>query len=238
MQSYIKELAKYPEEDEFTLELVEELSSIDPLNALGPVFAAHIKVRNGDVESAMVDLKEAATRNSLDERYQPGAVESLYRELGVEDDVATGLAAVGAPGDNLLLLRNLTSRATEEARRHFAEGNYDEALALSEASALIGRNLSATGREMVHDLLGMAIEIRALELRRQVNQTLGNQQTVDLIEGRIQNQRSRQEFLSGLSKDFGAALSQLDIAELAEYFSRVAAEGEIAAATGLVRNRE
>ncbi len=238
LQSYIEGLLKYPDYDEFTLELVEKLSSVDPSNGLGPVFAAHIKVRNGDVESAMVDLKEAAARDRLDGRYQPNAVESLYRELGVDDNVATALAAVGVPGDNLLLLRNLTSRATVEARRHFAEGNYDEALALSEASALIGRNLSATGREMVFDLMGLAIEIKALELRRQVNQVLGNQQTVDLIDARIENQRNRQAFLRELGKDYSAALSQLDSTELADYFSRAAAEGESTAAAGLVHNRE
>lgn len=77
---------------------------------------------------------------------------------GVSDAAALGLSAFTLPLEHLAMIRQLGNQSIEQVRALSAAGRTDEALKIAQDTANVGQTVSSSGRFLIHDRVGIALQ--------------------------------------------------------------------------------
>ncbi len=226
--------------DQNTKELLDEFVQSDPANSLGRYYEALWHFENGNSTDARDALRAAGVTSHLKDYaiHHLPAFEDFYRDATGSESVGKVLAAMGLRLDYLQPLRRLSEHAAEEVERRLQTHGVDATLDLVQALSRIGMKLSATGRFLVQDVVGLSIEARALERERVLLADRGDQERLPHIEDRLARIEQLKAEAKAIAQRTERAFAELSEEELVAYFERVALEGETAAAKSLVLGEE
>jgi len=174
--------------DESTLAYVDQLQSADPTNALGDCYAAYCPFEDGHIEAALQSLSQASTKGRFaDDRI--GMLMSRYDYFlseGASDSLALGLSAFTLPLEHLGMIRRTEQQAIEQVRSLSAAGRLDEALRIAQDVANVGRTVSSSGRFLLHDRAGIALQEAGLTEQQHIYQALGDLARIEEIDIQLQ----------------------------------------------------
>jgi tetratricopeptide (TPR) repeat protein len=235
--------------DESTLTYIDQLRKIDPTNALADCYAAYYQFNNGNVEAALQSLSQA----SVKDRFADGSIDLLmarydyFLNEGCTDSVSLGLSAFDLPFSYMSMLREIGDFATQQAEEFYAAGQYDNALQIATNASKLGGTLSSSGRFIVSDRVGMALQISALEKQKQIYEALGDITKVAEVDSQLQAVQQRSEAIDIMVKAFGSVLQNMTDQDIADYVNSTILNGEfstlqnlpeVAAALEQARNQQ
>ncbi len=216
--------------DESTLATIQELENLDPTNALGDCYAAHCQFQNGDVGSALQSLSEASAKG----RFADDQIETLmsrYEFLlneGVTDSLALGMSAFTLPLEHLGMIRQIEKQSMAQARTLTDMGQYDEALKIAKDVANLGSTVSASGRFLLHDRVGMALQEAGLTEQRNIYEALADTPQVQEVDERLTAVQGRTEQVNTMVDAFGGVMATMTEDDLAAYVDATILHGEFA----------
>jgi len=214
--------------DESTLAYIEQMRKIDPTNALADCYAAYYHFSNGDVEAAFQSLSQA----SLKDRFADKSIDLLmarydyFLNEGCTDSVSLGLSAFDLPLSHIGMLRQIGDYATQQVDVLLAAGQYENALHIVTDTSKLGGTLSSSGRFIVSDRVGMALQISALEKQKQIYQTLGNVEKAAEIDSQLQAVQQRSNTIDIMIQAFGGVLQNMTEQDIADYVNGIILNGE------------
>jgi len=216
--------------DESTLAYVSKVEQLDPTNALGDCYAAYCQFQKGDVLGALRSLAQASAKGRFaDDRI--GMLMARYDCLlneGVYDPVALGLSAFTLPLEHLGMIRQIEQQAVEQVRSLSAAGRNDDALKIAEDISNLGRTVSSSGRFLVHDRVGMALQQAGLSEQRQIYQALGDTGRIQEVDSKLQAVQQRSATIDTMARSFGAVMAKMTEDDLAGYVDGTILNGEFA----------
>jgi tetratricopeptide (TPR) repeat protein len=235
--------------DESTLTYIDQLRKIDPTNALADCYAAYYQFNNGDIEAALHSLSQA----SVKDRFADGSIDLLmarydyFLNEGCTDSVSLGLSAFDLPFSYMSMLREIGNLAMQQAEDLYAAGQYENALQIVTNTSKLGGTLSSSGRFIVSDRVGMALQISALEKQKKIYEALGDVTKVAEVDSQLQAVQQRSEAIDIMVKAFGSVLQNMTDQDIADYVNGTILNGEfstlqnipeITAALELARNQQ
>jgi tetratricopeptide (TPR) repeat protein len=216
--------------DESTLAYISELERVDPTNALGDCYAARVQFENGDVRGALQSLSEASAKGRFaDDRIE--ALMSRYDYLlneGVTDAAALGLSAFTLPLEHLGMMRQIEKQSLEQARLLASAGQYDEALKIAQDMANIGGTISSSGRFLLHDRVGMAMQEAGLGEQRKIYEILADAPQVQEVDEKLSALQERSAMIDVMGQAFGGVMANMTEDDLAAYVDGTILNGEFA----------
>ena len=216
--------------DESTLAYVSELQNADPTNALGDCYEAYCQFEDGDVAGALQSLSEASDKGRFaDDRI--GMLMARYDCLldeGASDTVALGLSAFTLPLEHLGMVKNTGQQSIAQAQSLSAAGQLEEALKIAQDVTNIGRTLSSSGRFLLHDRVGIALQQAGLAEQQQIYNTLGDIQGMEETGTQLQAIQERSATIDTMVQSFGAVLANMTEEDLAGYVDSTILKGEFA----------
>lgn len=216
--------------DESTLAYVSDLQSADPTNALGDCYAAYCQFQSGDVAGALYSLAQAGAKARFaDDRI--GMLMARYdylRQEGAADPVALGLSAFTLPLDHLGMVRQIEDQSIEQVRSLSAAGQFDEALKIARDISNVGKTVSSSGRFLIHDRVGIALQQAGLAEQRQIYEALGDVRQVQEIDAQLQAVQDRSGTIDTMVLNFGTVLANMTAEDLAGYVDSTILNGEFA----------
>ena len=214
--------------DESTLAYISELERVDPTNALGDCYAAQCQFENGDIQGALQSLSEASAKGRFaDDRME--ALMSRYDYLlneGVTDSAALGLSAFTLPLEHLSMMRQIEKQSLEQARMLASAGQYDEALKIAQDMANVGSSVSSSGRFIVHDRVGIALQEAGLNEQRRIYEALADTPQVQEVDERISALQERSAMIDVMGQAFGGVMANMTEDDLAGYVDGIILNGE------------
>jgi len=214
--------------DESTLAYISELERVDPTNALGDCYAARCQFENGDVSGALQSLSEASAKGRFaDDRIE--ALMSRYDYLlneGVTDAAALGLSAFTLPLEHLGMMRQIEEQSMQQARLLASAGQYDEALKIAQDMANIGGTISSSGRFLLHDRVGIAMQEAGLAEQRKIYEALADAPQVQEVDERLLALQDRSAMIDIMSQAFGSVMATMTEDDLAAYVDGTVLNGE------------
>lgn len=214
--------------DESLLAYIDQMKMIDPANALADCYAAYCQFNTGDIEGALQSLSQAGAKDRFaDDRMDlMMARYDYFLDGGASDSVAIGLSAFDLPLSHMGMMRNMGNSAMEQARALSAAGQYDEALQTAQNVSNIGRSLSSSGRFLVYDRVGMAMQQSALEQQRQIYETHGDVRQIQEIDVKLQAIDERSSMINVMAQTFGGVMQNMTDQEIADYVDATVLNGE------------
>jgi len=216
--------------DESTLAYANELKRLDPTNALGDCYAARCQFERGDILGALQSLAQAGAKGRFsDDRI--GTLMTRYDYLlneGVSEAAALGLSAFTLPLEHLGMIRQLGNQSMEQARTFAAAGQTDVALKIAQDVASVGQTVSSSGRFLVHDRVGIALQQAGLTEQRQIYAALGDTAKTQEIEAKLQVIQERSATIDTMAQGFGSVMARMTEADLAAYVDGTILNGEFA----------
>jgi tetratricopeptide (TPR) repeat protein len=216
--------------DESTLAYINELERLDPTNALGDCYAAACQFENGDVLGALQSLSEASAKGRFaDDRIE--ALMSRYEYLlneGVTDAAALGLSAFTLPLEHLGMMRQIEQQSLAQARVLASAGQYDEALKIAQDMADIGSTISSSGRFLLHDRVGIAMQEAGLSEQRAIYEALADATQVQEVDERLVALQERSAMIDVMGQAFGSVMATMTEDDLAAYVDGTIFNGEFA----------
>jgi tetratricopeptide (TPR) repeat protein len=216
--------------DESTQAFIQELENLDPTNALGDCYAAHCQFQNGDVASALQSLSEASAKG----RFSDDQIETLmsrYEFLlneGVTDSLALGMSAFALPLEHLGMIRQIEKQSMSQARTLTDLGQYDEALKIAQDVANLGSTISSSGRFLLHDRVGMALQEAGLTEQRKIYEALADTPQVQEVDEKLTAVQGRTEQVNTMVGAFGGVMATMTEDDLAAYVDATILHGEFA----------
>lgn len=214
--------------DESTLAYINELERLDPTNALGDCYAARCQFESGDIQGALRSLSEASAKGRFaDDRIE--ALMSRYDYLlneGVTDSAALGLSAFTLPLEHLGMMRQIERQAVEQARALVSAGQYDEALKITQDMANIGSSVSSSGRFLIHDRVGIAMQEAGLNEQRMIYEALADTPQVLEVDEKLAALQERSAMIDVMGQAFGAVMADMTEDDLAAYVDGTILNGE------------
>jgi len=216
--------------DESTLAYVEQLQSADPTNALGDCYAAYCQFEGGDVTGALQSLSKAGAKGRFaDDRI--GMLIARYDCLlgeGVSDTAALGLSAFTLPLEHLGMVRQMEQQSIAQVQSLSAAGQLEQALTIAQDVADVGRTLSSSGRFLLHDRVGIALQEAGLTEQLQIYEALGDVQGLEQVDAQLQAVRERSSTIDTMIQGFGPVLTNMTEEDLAGYVDSTILNGEFA----------
>lgn len=214
--------------DESTLAYISELERVDPTNALGDCYAASCQFENGDVLGALQSLSEASAKGRFaDDRIE--ALMSRYDYLlneGVTDAAALGLSAFTLPLEHLGMMRQIEQQSLVQARVLASAGQYDEALKIAQDMANIGGTISSSGRFLVHDRVGIAMQEAGLGEQREIYEALADAAQMQEVDEKLSALQERSAMIDIMGQAFGSVMATMTEDDLAAYVDGTVLNGE------------
>jgi len=216
--------------DESTLAYANEFKRLDPTNALGDCYAARCQFERGDVLGALQSLAQAGAKGRFsDDRI--GMLMTRYDYLlkeGVSEAAALGLSAFTLPLEHLAMIRQLGNQSMEQARAFAAAGQMNEALKIAQDTASVGQTVSSSGRFLVHDRVGIALQQVGLTEQRQIYAALGDTAKTREIDAKLLVIQERSATIDAMAQSFGSVMAKMTEADLAAYVDGTILNGEFA----------
>ena len=235
--------------DESTMAHIEQMKKIDPTNAIADCYAAYCQFNNGDIEGALQSLSQA----SIKDRFADDSIDLLmarndyFLSEGSSNSVALGLSAFDLPLSHMGMLREIGEHSMAQAEVLYAAGQYENALQIVTEVSKLGGTLSSSGRFVISDRVGMAMQISAFEEQKQIYEALGNVAKVTEIDSQLQAVQERSDTIDIMVQAFGGVMQNMNDQDLADYVNGTILNGEfstlqnipeIAAALELARKQQ
>ncbi len=216
--------------DASTLAYASELKRLDPTNALGDCYAGQCQFQTGDVGGALQSLAQAAAKGRLnDDRIAMlMARRDYFFDEGLSEAASLGLSAFTLPLEHLGMIRKLGNQSLEQARLLAAAGRIDAALKVAQDVAGVGQTVSSSGRFLVHDRVGIALQQAGLTEQRQIYQALGDATQMQEIDARLQVIQERSTTIDTMAKGFGSVMANMTEEDVAAYVDGTILNGEFA----------
>jgi tetratricopeptide (TPR) repeat protein len=214
--------------DETTMGHIAQLKQVDPANSLPDYYDARCRFEAGDIQGALQSLAEA----SLKDRFADNRMDLLMAQYdyflngGCSDSIAKGLAAFTLPLNHMAILRDAGRDAMEQARASIAAGQYEEALRIADSVSRTGSNLSSSGRFLIYDLVGMALQKMALNEQRRIYEAWGNAFQIEQIDSQLASLEDRLSLMKAMASSFGADFQNMTEEDIAKYVDGVIRNGE------------
>jgi len=228
LSSLVEALIAKGQFDETTMAHIAQLKQVDPANSLPDYYDARCRFQTGDIQGALQSLAEA----SLKDRFDDNRMDLLmagYNYLlneGCSDPIAKGLAAFTLPLNHMAILRGAGQGAMEQARASIAAGRYEDALRITGSVFRTGSNLSSSGRFLIYDLVGMALQESALNEQRRIYEAWGNAFQIEQIDSQLRTLKDRLSLMKAMTSSFGAALQDMTEEDIANYVDGTIRNGE------------
>ena len=237
--SLIEAKRALPGADASTRAAIDRLREADPTSALADHYDAYFRFKEGDVAGALQVLAAASEKDRFaDQRMElmMGRYQSLL-ESGCSDGAALALSAFSLPFDHLPMLREVSQQALLQAESAFASGDVASALQTVEHLARIGRNLSASGRFIVYDRLGMEVQQTALQAGRRFHASAGNAVQIGELDYQLGALEARAAAVNAMAEAFGGILATMTDADIVRYIDSTIMHGEFTTLQALVPGR-
>jgi len=214
--------------DESTMAYIDQMKKIDPTNALADCYAAYCQFNNGDIEGALQSLSQA----SIKDRFADDSIDLLmsrndyFLSEGCSGSVALGLSAFDLPLSHMGMLREIGEYSMSQAEVLYAAGQYENALQIVTEVSKLGGTLSSSGRFVVSDRVGMALQISALEKAKQIYEALGNVAKVTEVDSQLQAVGDRSATIDIMVQAFGGVMPNMTDQDLADYVNGTILNGE------------
>ncbi len=216
--------------DESALAYAADLQRADPTNALGDCYAAYCQFQTGDLTGGLRSLAQASAKG----RFADGRIETLMTRYdyllgeGASDPVALGLSAFTLPLEHLGMIRQIGDQAIEQVRALSAAGQFDQALKIAQDVSTLGRTVSSSGRFLIHDRVGIALQQAGLTEQRQMHEALADTSQVQNIDAKLQAIQDRTATIDTMVQGFGPVLATMTEADLVAYVDGTILNGEFA----------
>ena len=207
---------------------IENLRKADPTSSLADHYDAYFRFREGDSAGALQALAAASEKD----RFADQRIEMMMNryqcllENGCSDGGALALSAFSLGFEHLPMLREVSQKALEQAQAAYAAGQSERALATADYVARIGRNVSASGRFMVYDRVGIELQEAALEAKRRFYQDAGNSFQVGEIDFQLGQLQQRSGQIQSMTGAFGGILSNMTDDGITRYIESTLMQGE------------
>lgn len=224
-----------PEADEATLAAIENLRQADPTSSLADHYDAYFRFKEGDVAGAV----QAVAAASEKDRFADHRLELLMsryqclRENGCSDGGALALSAFSLGFEHLPMLREVSQQALDQAQAAYAAGQLEPALSTADSVARVGRNLSASGRFIIYDRVGIQLQEAALLARRRFLEGAGNTYQVGETDFQLGAVRARATQIGDLVGAFGGVLANMTDEGIVRYVEATVTHGEFNTLQGL-----
>jgi hypothetical protein len=214
--------------DESTLAYIDQMKKIDPTNALADCYAAYCQFNNSDIEAALQSLSQAGVKD----RFADDSIDLLmarydyFLNEGCTDSISLGLSAFDLPLSQMGMISNIGDFAMQQADALYAAGQYEEALQIARDTSKLGGTLSSSGRFIISDRVGMALQISALGQQKQIYEALGDVAKVTEIDSQLQAVQQRSEAIDIMVQAFGGVLQNMTDQDIADYVNSTILNGE------------
>jgi len=214
--------------DESTMAYIDQMKKVDPANALADCYSAYCQFNNGDIEGALQSLSQASVKN----RFADDSIDLLmarkdyFLSEGCTDSVALGLSAFDLPLSHMGMLREISEYSMAQADTLYAAGQYENALQIVTEVSKLGGTLSSSGRFIISDRVGMALQISALEEQKQIYEVLGNVAKVQEVDSQLQAVKERSDTIDIMVQAFGGVMANMNDQDLADYVNGTILNGE------------
>ncbi len=228
LSSLVEALMAKGQFDETTMAHIAQLKQVDPTNSLPDYYEANCRFQSGDIQGALQSLAEA----SLKDRFADNGIGLLMARCdylldeGCSDPVAKGLAAFTLPLRDMAMLRAVARSSMEQARASISTGKYEDALRIADSVVRMGRNVSSSGRFLVYDLVGMALQESALNEQRRIYEGTGNAFQIEDIDSQLRAIKDRLSVIKVMAGSFGDVLQNMTEQEIANYVEGTIRNGE------------
>jgi len=108
----------------------------------------------------------------------------------------------------------------------YGTGQYEGALQIVTDVSKLGGTLSSSGRFIVSDRIGIALQISALERTKQIYEALGNLAKVTEVDSQLQAIGDRSATIDIMAQAFGGVLPNMTEQDLADYVNGTILNGE------------
>jgi tetratricopeptide (TPR) repeat protein len=207
---------------------IDQMKKVDPTNALADCYTAYCQFNNGDVEAALQSLSKA----SVKDRFADESVDLLmarydyFLSEGCSDSVALGLSAFDLPLSHMSMLRDLGDYAMQQADALYAAGKYEGALQIATDASKLGGTLSSSGRFIISDRVGMALQISALGKAKQIYEALGDVTKAAEVDSQLQAVQERSDTIDIMVQAFGGVMQNMSDKDIADYVNGTILKGE------------
>jgi len=214
--------------DESTIAYIDQMKKIDPTNALADCYAAYVQFSNGDIEAALQSLSQA----SVKDRFADESIDLLmarndyFLNEGCTESVALGLSAFDLPLSHMGMLRGLSEYAMVQADTLYGTAQYDDALQIVTNISKLGGTLSSSGRFIISDRVGMALQISALERAKHLYDALGDISKSGEVDSQLKAVQERSETIDIMVQAFGGVLQNMTGQDMADYVNGTILNGE------------
>ena len=228
LSSLVEALMAKGQFDETTMAHIATLKQVDPANSLPDYCEANCLLQSGDIQGALQSLAEA----SLKDRFADNGMDllmarySFFFNEGCSDSIAMGLSAFTLPMSNMAMLRGIGRRSIEQAGDLISTGQYEDALRIADSVLRTGRKVSSSGRFLVYDVVGMALQESALSEQRRIYEGLGNAFQVEEIDSQLEAIKDRLSVIKVMAGSFGEVLQNMSEEEIANYVEGTIRNGE------------
>ena len=214
--------------DAATLAAIANLRKADPLSSLADHYEAYFLLKAGDTSAGLQALAAASEKDRfadhrlelLTARYQ------CLLENDCSDGGALALSAFTLSFDHLPMLRETSQKALEPVQAASAAGQTEQALQTIEYLLRIGRNLSASGRFIVYDRLGMELQTAALQTQRRLYESEGKAALAQEVEYQLGAVQARATQVNAMAANFGSVLERMSDQEIVSYIESTLMHGE------------
>jgi len=214
--------------DESTIAYIDQMKKIDPTNALADCYAAYCQFNNGDIEAAIESMSQAGVKD----RFADESIDLLmarndyFLNEGYADSVALGLSAFDLPLSHMGMLREIGENSMVQAETLYASGQYEDALQIVTDVSKLGGTLSSSGRFIISDRVGMALQISALEKAKQIYEALGDITKTAEVDSQLQAVGDRSATIDIMVQAFGGVMQNMTDQDLADYVNATILNGE------------
>jgi tetratricopeptide (TPR) repeat protein len=204
------------------------MKKIDPTNALADCYAAYCQFNNGDIAAALQSLSQAGIKD----RFADNSIDLLmarydyFLNEGCTDSVSLGLSAFDLPLSQMGMVRSIGDFAAQQVDALYAAGQYDQALQITRNTSKLGGTLSSSGRFIISDRVGMALQVSALGQQKQIYEALGDATKAMEIDSQLQAVKQRSEAIDIMVQAFGVVLQNMTDQDMADYVNSTILNGE------------
>ncbi|HUT47531.1 MAG TPA: hypothetical protein VMX36_14715 [Sedimentisphaerales bacterium] len=214
--------------DESTMAYIDQIKKVDPTNALADCYAAYCQFNKGDIEGALQSLSQA----SVKDRFADDSIDLLmarndyFLSEGCSDSVALGLSAFDLPLSHMGMLREIGEYSMVQADTLYGTAQYEDALQVVRDISKLGGTLSSSGRFIISDRVGMALQISALEKAKQIYEALGDVTKTAEVDSQLQAVGDRSATINIMVQAFGGVMQNMTDQDLADYVNGTILNGE------------
>jgi tetratricopeptide (TPR) repeat protein len=214
--------------DESLMAQIDKMKKIDPANALADCYAAASQFKSGDIKGALQSLSRAAAKDRFaDDRMDLlMARYDYFLEAGATEGTAIGLSAFELPLSHMGMLREMEKQSMAQADALAVAGQYDQALKIAQDVSNVGGSLSSSGRFLVYDRVGMAMQKSALEQQLRIYESRGDAGQIEKIDSQLQAIEQRSAIIDVMGQTFGSVLANMTEQDVATYVDGTVLNGE------------